>query len=233
MTSKTSFYRILSLLLGTWYPYFSDDLRESLKDVTSYLNQAYKNEYIYPKKRDVFKIYNKIKLKDVRVVVLGGYPYDDGRATGIAFANPYSSVNPGYCSTELINIHRCIERYSKGREFPYVDFDTKLKHWLAQGVMPLHLALSSKKNDRKAHKDLWKDMIVETLQALSNHNNGVIYLLLGEDAKEYKKYINKSTSIILEATYPTYENYVVYWDSSCFNKINSILKENNNEIIIW
>lgn len=223
---------VLKKLLGTWYPYMDrDGTDKHVYNIMTYLNKKYLDNNTVPMKKDVFKIFNTIQFSDVRVVVLGGYPYIDGRGNGIAFANPTAFPYEGMCSDELFQIYGNIERTSIYPEFRDY-FDTGLNHWLEQGIMPLHLALTASTDDRTRDKQMWIEFIKLVIYALSMYNNGTIFLLMGSDAQQFKNCIANSTSYIVSTNYPL-KDKEESWSSNCFNEVNKIITRNNDIPILW
>jgi uracil DNA glycosylase len=70
---------------------------------------------------------------------------------------------------------------------------------------------------------------------LSEYNSGLIYVFLGNKAKEWHKII-PSTNYKFFATHPASASYTEHgnWDSgNLFNQINKVLNKIYGEQIIW
>lgn len=222
----------LKKIFKTWFPYIQHVQNDGyMRTTMSYLNQQYKDNYIYPKKRDVFKVFNKVDFDDVRVVVIGGFPYQDSRATGIAFAQNTSFENRS-SNSEIYQIEKNIEKnIYKGIN---LNFDTSLEHWLKQGVIPLHLSMTTNRDRNDVHEAYWYNFLKIVVSAISEYNNGVIFVLLGDYAeKKCGRFINKNTSYTVSASYPKGTNIAEDWDDKCFNKVNEILIKNGEDEIKW
>lgn len=246
MTSKSkklSNSGLVSKIFGEWYHYLqlSDHSRLNLiTNIVETLNKKYlRYTDIYPKKRDVFRIFREFESpRDVRVVILGGVPYTDDRANGIAYANSIGSPQSGMCSPTLKNIVEFI----KGNlieEYKYefsksVGFDITLSHWLEQGVIPLHTSLTTQSSNEDFHSYMWESFIRILLNTISTYNNGVIFVLLGDKARKLQtSIVNASSIVMLGDSMDEETDGFQSHGADIFNKVNDFLKDNNNEVIRW
>lgn len=139
-----------------------------------------------PSKDDVLRVLN---MKEVKVIILGQDPYPTkGVANGRAFAVNKDIKIP----QSLNNIFKEIED-----TFGEVKTDRTLQSWEDQGVMLLNTSLTTKINNSNAHKSIWKNFTLDLIQRLDKEN--VIWVLWGNEAKAYKKYIINSKYIIEDA----------------------------------
>lgn len=191
-----------------------------------------KTSAIYPKSNDVFKALQLCSFGDVKVVILGNEPYNNAFADGLAFSCSGAEGLPRKkLQSSLVTIYETVERTCyKGL---YLDKDPSLERWAKQGVLLLNSSLTST-DEKEKHVSLWKPFTKEVLKALSEYNTGVIYCLWGNKAKEFKKYINPKFNYILEDSHPSSANFnKMLWECNHFQMINTLLKQNNNEEIIW
>lgn len=196
------------------------------------IGEARKVSPIYPNSSNVFKALQLCPFGDVRVVIIGNEPYNNAFADGLAFSCSGAEGLPRKkLQSSLVTIYETVERtVYKGL---YLDKDPSLERWAKQGVLLLNSSLTST-DEKEKHISLWKPFTVEVLRALSMYNSGVIYCLWGNKAKEFKKYINPKFNYILEDCHPSSANFnQMIWECNHFQMINTLLKQNNNEEIIW
>lgn len=206
---------------------------EEFKRIGSKIAQERKIKNIIPQSSEVFRCFSETPFGEVKCVILGLSPYFTAKtADGLAFSSKYSAELGKRMPPSLVNIMGAVERDCyKGL---LLDKNPDLTRWAKQGVLLLNTALTTEEGSADAHLHLWKNFTKEVLKALSEYNTGIIYCLWGSKAKEFKKYINPKYNYILECSHPAsaaYNNCV--WECNHFSEINKILKQNNNEEIIW
>lgn len=191
-----------------------------------------KEAAIYPSSDKVFKAFQLTAFGDVKVVILGNEPYNTKDcADGLAFSCSYALLGKRM-QPSLVQIYEAVERTCyKGL---MLHKEPNLEHWAKQGVLLLNTALTVEEGNPESHLALWKPFTKEVLKALSEYNTGIIYCLWGSKAQQYEKYINPKFNYILKAKHPSSATFMQnVWDCDHFIEINKILKQNNNEEIIW
>lgn len=193
-------------------------------------NQLLKEDNITPCIDDIFNAFKYCNYNNLKVVMIGQDPYPQkGVATGILFGN---KENTEVLSPSLELVKEAVIDYT----IPHntVDFDITLKSWSRQGVLLLNYALTTRVNQIGVHYNIWKPFMVSLLKNLSEYNTGLIYVLLGKAAQSLEEYINLPNNYIFKYYYPAYaaRNNIKY-DCDVFNKINTVLKKNNNIKIKW
>lgn len=162
------------------------------------INTLEQSSHVAPPVQDVFGIFDRICLTDVRVVIVGQNPYDahEGQASGVAFATRDNSM-----SATLKVISEELE-LSFGRSLR----NPSLSHWLAQGVMPINRVfstqLASMRRGRLEHKLLWRTFVDALLQYIVDHTEDVVFMLLGTDAQELRRILPRDRVHIIEAPFP-------------------------------
>lgn len=174
----------------------------------------------YPNRQDIFNVFS-MDLKDIKVVILGQDPYpNEGQALGYAFAVSETTTKPASL--------RIIEK-EVGHEI-----DKTLFNWRQQGVFLLNTALTVEAKKAGSHLKYWENFTKEVIKYIS-FNNPCIWLLWGAKAFQYEKYLGKENNI-LKAPHPAAEAYksgAGYIGCKHFEIVNSILVEQNKEIINW
>lgn len=193
------------------------------------LRDAYdqKEPEIFPKKLDLFKAFRLTPFEDVKVIIIGQDPYHNGRATGLAFANPIEFHNkPSPALRRIL------------KELPSLGSDCTLESWTKQGVLLLNTALTVERKNPGCHASIWSPFTAEVLRLMSENHSGLIFLLWGKHAQGLKKHINENLHYIIESEHPTAGVYSgnPQWDcNDCFIKTNTLLLGNNgvDAMIQW
>lgn len=163
-------------------------------------------QIICPKIKDIFKAFTLCPLQELKVLILGQDPYSNYKnkepvATGIAFANSKDTLESDYSPSLNILMESVIDfTLPHGK----IIFDPSLEKWEDQGVLLLNSALSCLVGKTGSHTLLWRPFIKSFLTKLSLHSSGIIYVLMGRDAKSFKPYINAKYNHIIEANHPSW-----------------------------
>lgn len=192
------------------------------ESVLQSLLPEYANKMISPSKDLIFKAFTECAYKDLKVVIIGQDPYPQKDiATGIAFG-----VN-GELSPSLEVLFEVLQRTNKP-----VILDKTLVSWANQGVLLLNSALTVEINKIGSHTMIWRKFIVKLLENLSEINSGIIYVLLGSQAKTFRPFINKNSNHILEYNHPAfYARIDKPMEGDLFKDVNDILKRIHNSKI--
>lgn len=199
-----------------------------------FLHELYKTKYMpLPRKSEVFQVFHKINPLNVRVVILGDGPFYNTKGNGVAFATRESNyLNP---SEITLKIEKCIEKtIYKGCK---VNFDLTLEHWMEQGVMPLNVALTTNFGKDNAHIKLWRNFTREVLKTIDKYNKNVVFILLGDEARSFKPYLDENKHYVLEYTHPLEAvRNNTDWNCDAFKRTNQIitsLAESKHTNIVW
>ncbi len=217
--------------LGSWSRALKDVIENPIViNNLNIVNMHYKySKFIYPKQENVFKAFELCPYDNLSVVILGQDPYNDDRATGLAFANPpgIPKLSP---SLQVIK-DTIIRTVYKGHE---VVFDNTLISWSEQGVLLLNIALTSEGGIPLNHIRYWHKFTEGVLKKLSESNSGIIYCLWGKYADSFSHCINPISNTILRHNHPAYSIYQgIPWECNHFVQINEYLRNFNNRVIIW
>ena len=180
-----------------------------------------------PSKENLFKAFKLCQLNNTKVLILGQNPYPTkGHATGLAFGVPDSTLT---LPPTLNNVRQEVEN-STG--LLKIDFDVTLESWAKQGVLLLNTALTTNVGViENVHGKIWENFIIEVFKVLNM--TSVIYVLWGNHAKSYKKYISPFCDI-LEAAHPSpMSAHKGFFGCNHFQEINKLLKDMHNEQIKW
>jgi len=220
-------------LLGSdWASVLRDNLIKTdyMRNLMIFLNESYKKGGIYPSKSNIFKAIESVEFADLRVVIIGREPYNDGNATGIPLAN-FDKYGKRF-SDELIKYHKGIET------FVYDGFkmyqNPELEELSQQGVLFLDAALTSTGN-KLEHLVYWRNFIRQVILSIQEWIPDVVFVFMGEEAKYFAQYV-KNPNYKLFCEHP-YESVQLKkpWDAEVLNEVNIVLKTMNNDEspIVW
>ena len=213
--------------------HMGEEWYELLKPIieTDYFNElgkkvipgTFDTKIIYPSKENVFKAFKLCPVNNTKVVIIGDEPYYDGNATGLAFGNKDLLK----VSTSLTNIFKEIENdiYDGFK----LDQDPDLTRWAEQGVLLINTALTVEKDKPGSHKKYWNKFIKEVVSKISQ-TNPCIFMLWGDNAKEYIDCIVRESNIILTSECPTNEKFL---GSDRFSSCNEVLEAMGHSTIEW
>ncbi len=216
-----------NLIDSDWLQYINEKLLQNVNDYIKRESQKFINEEFYPyNPNDIFKIFNKCPLKNIKVVILGQDPYyaSKNQANGIAF-----SVNNGEkLPPSLKNIYKEAKINSNNGD---------LTNWVEQGVFMLNSSLTVRANKPNSHKKYWEGFIEHIIEIINKENEKVIFVSWGNSALEKYKNINLQKHIILSTSHPSplscYKTANPFIGSDIFVKINNSLKKLNKNEINW
>ena len=218
-----------SIISPSWEPHLDPFFitKEMGNIFTTINNEAKGGKVIYPSFDNLFRAFNLCPYDDLKVVILGKEPYNNGDATGLAFGikdsdeNMYEAYSP-----ELYKITECIESsIYEGFHF----FDYSLEELPRQGVLLLNAALTTQANTINPHLRLWLPFTQYVMNYISTHKEGIIFCLWGKEAQYYSKFIDESKHTILKYEHPAMAaNMKQDWNCDHFWKINELLTEKIN-----
>ncbi len=201
-------------------PYFSA-LRTKVRN-------AYLEGKVFPPPAKMFRAFDMVAPKDVKVVILGQDPYHTpGVADGLAFSSlPSNSVPPS-----LLNIYKEIEA-----EFGCTCPRTPdLTHWAEEGVLLLNASLTVEAGKANSHSDLgWHEFTDAVIAIISRTQEHVVFLLWGSYARQKKELIDATKHLILESPHPSpLSAHKGFLGNGHFKHVNEYLKEKGRGEVEW
>lgn len=187
-----------------------------------------KGDVIYPLAQNVFRIFKLVPLDEVKVVIVGQDPYYTPEdATGVAFSGGRQSVIP----QSLKNI---VKEISKNYTFAKEPATGCLEGWCEQGVLLLNSSLTVPAGRPLGCGGIWLGFMRVVVEAITNHNNNIPWLLWGASAKKLVDTRGmKLITTVLTAAHPSPRSYHLFKDCGHFVECNKILRENGEEEIDW
>ena len=204
---------------------FSQPYFYSLKQ---FLVEEKKQYTLYPPGSQIFAAFDKTPYDSVKVVILGQDPYHGkGQAHGLCF-----SVPPGIkAPPSLVNIFKEIQN-DLGIPIPS---HGNLSAWTSQGILLLNATLTVRANQPGSHQNKgWETFTNSVIKNLSDHREGLVFLLWGKFAQAKEELIDSANHHVLKAAHPSpYSANAGFFGCRHFSKTNQILKEQGKEEINW
>jgi uracil-DNA glycosylase len=201
-------------------PYFSE--------LKQFLIEEKKKYRIFPPGQQIFQAFNRTPFGKVRVVILGQDPYHGaGQAHGLCFSVPDGIPKP----PSLINIFKEVEN-DLGIPSPATG---NLSKWADQGVLLLNATLTVRENQAGSHQNKgWETFTDAAIMQLSEHREGLIFVLWGNYAGAKKMLIEASRHFILTAAHPSPLSAAKgFFGCRHFSQINNLLKQMGVPEIDW
>ena len=184
---------------------------------------------IYPPSQDVFNAFNLTELDKVKVVILGQDPYHGPKqAHGLCFSVLPKIKTP----PSLVNIYKELASDISGFTIPQHGF---LQSWAEQGVLLLNTVLTVEQAQAHSHAKIgWEQFTDTVIQQLSDHCNGLVFLLWGSHAQKKGAVIETQKHHVLIAPHPSpLSAYRGFFGCKHFSETNKLLKQQNKSPINW
>jgi uracil-DNA glycosylase len=151
---------------------------------------------IFPEPADIIRCFTYFDIDDLKVVILGQDPYiKKGEAHGLSFSVPEGQRLP----PSLRNIYKCLVATYGGKP----PTSGNLESWAQQGVLLLNTALTVREGASGSHMKIWARWTEEVIAVISSIQPGTVWILWGEKAKAYAKYINLEANCVLSYSHPS------------------------------
>ena len=196
-------------------------IRETLK-------QEYASHEIYPPMQDIFNALRYTSYSDVKAVLLGQDPYHGpGQAHGLCF-----SVRPGVAPPpSLQNIFKELQS-DMGLPAPHSGC---LIPWAKEGVLMLNTTLNVRRGQANSHSKIgWTKFTDAIIQKLNDHEQPIVFLLWGSNARSKKALITNPNHLILETVHPSpLSAHQGFFGSRHFSQCNEFLMAHGIAPIDW
>jgi len=204
---------------------FTKDYFSSLK---AFLIEEEAKHTVFPKNKDIFTAYNRVKFDDVKVVVIGQDPYHGvNQAHGLAFSVLEGTRFP----PSLLNIFKELHD-DIGCSLPK---QGNLLKWAEQGVFLINAVLTVRAANAGSHRGKgWEYFTDATIKAISDNLEHIVFILWGKPAQMKEKLIDSSKHCILKAPHPSpLSAYRGFFGSKPFSQTNIYLKAHGKQEIDW
>lgn len=207
---------------NSWDLYLKDEINKKyFQDMLAELTELYHKEIIFPKKEDLFRVFN-LEIKDIKIVILGQDPYHgEGEADGFAFSTRSIKRPPS-----LRNIFK--ELYD---DMGVIKNNNDLSSWHKEGVFLLNSILAVIKDKPLSLKYLdfekFTDAVIKTI---SENSNNVVFILWGNYAICKRSLINEDKHFVITSSHPSpFSASKSFLGSRCFSKANNYLKNHHKK----
>ena len=186
-----------------------------------------KEKIIYPPGSLIFNAFNITPFDQVKVVILGQDPYHGPRqAMGLSFSVPQGVPAP----PSLKNIFKEIQN---DLDIPPPDHGD-LSRWAEQGVFLLNAMLTVEKGLPGSHQNIgWQTFTDAVIKTLSDHKDGIIFLLWGRFAQSKAPLINQLKHHVLESAHPSPLAGNRFFNNRHFSRTNELLLGQGQRPIDW
>jgi uracil-DNA glycosylase len=206
------------------------------KIIISKIKEWKKNKTkIYPNLCDIWETFKYFDVEETKVVLLGQDPYireeihnnkEVPQAVGLSFSVPKTHKIP----PSLRNMFKELKN-DLGIENTHGDISEWVK---SEKILLLNSALTVLPGKSNSFASLWSPLTDKIISDISNNTEGVVFILLGNNAKKKKKFINENKHIIIEGVHPSpLSANRGFYGSKIFSLCNNHLKALNRDVINW
>lgn len=184
---------------------------------------------VFPPASDVFNAFKATEFADVKVVIIGQDPYHGpNQAHGLCF-----SVLPGVKTPpSLVNMYKELAQDIEGFEIPPHGY---LQSWAQQGVLLLNTVLTVEQGKAHSHaKSGWETFTDKVIEAINQHQSGVVFLLWGAHAQKKGRFIDRDKHHVLSGPHPSpLSAHRGFFGCGHFSQTNAILTSQGQNAIQW
>ena len=182
---------------------------------------------IYPPGSLIFRAFDLTPVDQVKVVILGQDPYHNpGEAMGLSFSVPDGVRTPPSLRNIFQEIEADLGIRMSGRP--------NLEAWARQGVLLLNSILTVEGGRAASHRNIgWQEFTDAVIRYLSDHGNGIVFLLWGNFAKAKSALIDSSRHHVLMAAHPSPLAGGAFFGCRHFSQTNQILMAEGKTPINW
>lgn len=215
-----------SILLNLIEPY-KNDIGKFLK------NEIVNNHNIIPNEDQVFNAFKYCPFNNLKVVIIGQDCYYSRAKNGSILAN-------GLCFSVSQECNKCPPSLKTIFDELYNEYgerrmNTDLSDWASQGVLLLNCALTVREGKAGSHMKIWNGFTEDIIKYITRECQNIVYILWGEFAKSYSKYIDKNNNLVLECRHPSglAASKGPFVGNNHFKLTNDYLLYNGKEPIKW
>ncbi|GAK83869.1 uracil-DNA glycosylase family 1 [Vibrio ponticus] len=216
----------------TWHDVIgSEKQQDYFQQTMSYVEQERASgKTIFPPAADVFNAFKATEFGQVKVVILGQDPYHgQNQAHGLCF-----SVLPGIKTPpSLVNMYKELAQDITGFEIPQHGY---LQKWAEQGVLLLNTVLTVEQGKAHSHAKTtgWELFTDKVIEAINQHNAGVVFLLWGSHAQKKGRFIDRNKHHVLAAPHPSpLSAHRGFLGCGHFSQANQLLTQQGLTPIDW
>ncbi|MBN2817273.1 MAG: uracil-DNA glycosylase [Campylobacterales bacterium] len=217
------------LLSNQWQYFLSDELSNvNFLQLKQFLESEYNTKNIFPPKDTIFRAFNLMQPKDVKVVIIGQDPYHGlGQANGLAFS-VFGNVK---IPPSLLNIFKELQN-DLDCPFP---LNGDLTKWGQQGVLLINSVLTVEESHPNSHKGKgWEIFTDALIRKLSSEYEHLVFILWGAPSQKKELFIDTKKHLVLKSAHPSpLSAYRGFFGSKPFSQTNFYLKKYGKDEIEW
>ena len=201
-------------------PYFEELIR--------FVKEEYATHRIYPRGSNIFRAFDKCPFERLKVVIIGQDPYHGpNQAHGLCFSVADGVPHP----PSLQNIFKEVAA-DIGTPIPT---SGNLDRWAEQGVLLLNAVLTVREHEAASHAGRgWERFTDAVVRVISEHKQGVVYMLWGSYAQKKGAIADPARNCILKAVHPSpLSAYRGFLGCKHFSKANEYLLSRGETPILW
>ncbi|MGL4582653.1 MAG: uracil-DNA glycosylase [Flavobacterium sp.] len=211
-----------------WNSYLKEEMSSLyFKTLMETVDSLYQSSTVFPPKEEVYKAFDLVDFKDVKVVIIGQDPYHGAfQANGLSF-----SVSKGVkLPPSLVNIYKELES-----DLGIRNLNGDLSKWAEQGVFLLNATLTVEEKKAGSHQKIgWEKFTDAVIEQLSTHREDIVFILWGSYAQKKGKNIDRSNHCVIETVHPSpLSVYRGFYGSKPFSKSNDYLASKGIKTIDW
>ena len=182
---------------------------------------------VFPPGSLIFNAFNKTPFSQVKVVILGQDPYiKPGEAMGLSFSVPVGTRIP----PTLQNIFKELNDDLMCPPPRHGD----LSQWAEQGVFLLNASLTVLQGQSNSHAGIgWHRFTDAVISKISNLQQGIVFMLWGNFARQKSGLIDPFRHLVLEAAHPSPLAGGAFLGCRHFSKANEFLAQQGKQTINW
>ena len=202
-------------------PYF-DEIKEFL------VKEKSAGKEIYPPGPLIFNAFNQTPFSAVKGIILGQDPYiKPGEAHGLSFSVPRGVPVP----PSLRNVYKELSADVPGFVPPAHGW---LEPWARQGILLLNASLTVERGRSNSHQHIgWQRFTDAVIRALSEHREGLVFMLWGNFAKSKAALINANKHLVLTAAHPSPLAGNAFLGCKHFSQANAYWRQAGKEEVDW
>jgi len=203
--------------------------KKEFQEVLAKINSCTEKFNVFPPPDLLLSAFTHFDVKETKVCLLGMDPYiRPGQAMGLSFSVPRGIPVP----PSLRNIYKEIS--SNDSEFEVPDHGD-LTRWVSEeNVLLLNAALTVREGKSGSHSKRWSNFTDRIIQHLSDSTEGVVFILLGNNAKQKSKLIDKEKHCVVAGVHPSpLSAFRGFFGSRVFQQTNECLVEMGREPVNW
>lgn len=212
----------------TWREILKDEIEQPyFYHLLNLIKNERRSQTIYPKHEDIFNALVLTPYEEVKVVIIGQDPYHgENQAHGLAFSVLEGNPMPPSLRNIFIELHGDLGIRRR---------NTDLSDWAKEGVLLLNTILTVRKSEPLSHQNYgWQKFTTKIIEAVNQKDSSVVFILWGNNAIEFKKYLNNPKHLVLTSSHPSpLSARYSFFGSRPFSKTNKFLIQNGVKPINW